>query len=441
MSQKVSTMSNGAPDMLEDNHLIAAIDVGTTKVCTILGHRAGAKGIRVLAHSSVPCNGLSKGNVADVAATTKAIRRSVHLVQKQTGRRVESAFVGVTGSHIGFQNRRDQLSSIGKNGVITADDLARTPEPLAESIAEPGRQLIHAIRMSYTLDGESGIRNPLGMHSSSVEADTHLTTGGAAFVKRLVQAVEDAGIKIASLVLEPLASAVAVLTPEEKERGAVIVDIGGGTTDLVAFKSGRVCFSAVIPVAGFQFTNDIALTYHTPYEAAEKVKLEYASTDMQISGPNEQISLPIVGRDVELQIRRLDVCQLARERGQELARLVKLKLDEAELGEYRVVLTGGTSNLPGLAALMQRTLTSIVRQGVPDAEGRLPEELKSSAYATGVGILQWAATEYVPSPLELEAEAIAASNEQAEGWMTRLWRQFGTKLAPLALMATKKGRV
>lgn len=427
--------------MLENTQMITAIDIGTTKVCAVVGKRDQANGIHVIAHSTVPCRGLSKGNVVDIAATTEAVGQAVQLIEGQSGHRVESAFVGVTGSHIAFQNRLDRLSSMSKNGVITADDLARTPKPLAESIAEPGRNLIHAIRMSYTLDGESGIRNPLGMHSGLVEAETHLVTGDAGFVHRLVQAVEGAGIKIVSLVLEPLASAASVLTPEEKERGVVVVDIGGGTTDIIAFQGGRVRYSAVIPVAGFQFTNDIVLTYHTTYDAAESVKLEYASTDVQVSGPNEDISLPVVGRDAELQIQRLDVCQLARERGQELARLVKLKLDEADIDGYRVVLTGGTSNMPGLASLMQRILTTPVRQGVPDLGNTIPAGLRNAAYATGVGILQWATTEYDPSPLELEASAKTVLFESSEGWMVRLWKQFGTNFAPLALMATKKERV
>jgi cell division protein FtsA len=394
-----SLRSDGTSRTAMETGIFAAIDVGTTKVCTILGRRNGKRGIQVLGHSTVPCSGLRKGNVTDVAATEEAVRESISQVEHATGHRIESAFVGITGSHVSFENRRDRLEAVGESGVITAGDLSRAPESLASAASDPGRRLLHAVRMSYALDGEEGIRNPLGMHSRDIEVETHVVTGGVAFINRLVRAVEKAGITVASLVLEPLASGLAVLTPEEKERGALLVDMGGGTTDVVGFRQGRICFTGVIPVGGYQFTNDISLTFNTPYQAAEAAKLNYAGTELQASFADQEISLPVIGREAAVRVSRLDICQLTRERAQELARMIKLLLSDAQLGDpsgISFVLTGGASNLPGLPALIQRTLAIPVRHGVPNVRGAIPDELKDPAYATSVGILVWVATEYVP---------------------------------------------
>ena len=428
--------------MRVETETVAAIDVGTTKVCTIVGRKSRTRGVDVLGHSTVPCDGLQKGNVVDIAATEKAVRESIKIAEGKTGQRIESACVGVTGAHIGFENRRDSLASVGEHGVITAQDLNGTTEVLARSNGDPRRRIIHSIRTSYSLDGEAGIRNPLGMHTSQVEVETHLVTGGMPFISKLVQAVEQAGARVSALVLEPLASGMAILTPQEKERGVVLLDMGGGTTDVVAFRQGRIFYTGVIPVGGYQFTNDIALTFNTNYAAAEAVKLKHASTEMQMAGANEEIMLPVVGQRTELRVQRMDICQLTRERAQELTRLVKFKLDEAQIAEpssMRVVVTGGASNLPGLVSLMQRGLAMPVRHGVPDVQGTLPDELKDSAHATSVGILLWALSEYVPARGGNHRPQIQSGERGPTGLLSGLVRQL-SKLMPATIFATRKGR-
>jgi cell division protein FtsA len=362
-----------------------------------------------------------------------------------TGHRVGSAFVGVTGAHISFENRRDELSSAGERGVITADDLSMQPASVAASVDGPGRKLLHAITMSYSLDGAVGIRNPLGMHSRSVDVDTHLVTGGAHFIDKLVEAVESAGITVESLVLEPLASGLAVLTPEEKERGAVIVDMGGGTSDIVGFSHGQISYTGVIPVGGYQFTNDISLTFNTTYEAAETAKLKYASTELAPSNGGEEIPLPVIGQGAEVRVQRQDICQLTRERAHELARLVRIKLDEAQMPDSvfgpRLVLTGGTSNLPGLATLMRRTLNMPVRHGVPEVKGTLPKELKDPAYATSVGILLWALTEYLPAVSTISNGGNGHIEAGPKGFMSLVFGRLLARFMPLALFAARKWRI
>ena len=429
--------------MSADGALITAIDVGTTKVCTIVGRRLGATGVQVLAHSTVPCDGLRKGNVYDVTITAAAVRDSIEKVELATGLSIKSASVGITGSHVCFENRRDKLEAAGATGVITADDMNRTPKPIASARAEPGRKILHTIRRSYALDGETGIRNPLGMHSRDIEVETHVVTAGSPYVNKLVKAVEDAGVRVEYLVLEPLASGMAVLKPDEQQRGAIVVDIGGGTTDVVGVQKGRICYTGVIPVGGYQFTNDIAATFNTPYPAAEATKLRYGNTEIPINGAHDEISLPAADKDIDVKVRRIDICRLTRERAQELIQLVGIKLEEADMEDpsgVQVVLTGGASNLPGLPELMQRRLDTQVRQGVPDGQWPIPEDLRNPSYATSVGILLWAAT---------EAQAAAKSSRSTNnngtnathkgGFLSVLFRRI-TRRGPLAVFIGKRGR-
>lgn len=432
--------------MMSDE-IVAAIDVGTTKVCTIVGRRFGKRGIQVLGYSTVKSTGLRKGNVADSAATERAVRASIKAIQEKTGYRVDSAFVGITGAHVSFENRHAKLRTRNSRGIVTSDDIQRAPKKLSESVDAPGRRVIHANTISYALDGETGIRNPLGMHTKEMDVETHFVTGSEKFIDRLVGAVEAAGVKVESLVLEPLASGLSVLTPEERESGAVIVDIGGGTTDIVGFKGSRVYYTGVIPVGGYQFTNDIALSFNSPYEAAEAVKLEYASAEFQAASVDEQIAMPVVGRDKELKVNRLEICQLARERALELARMIKVKLDaerDADVDDSILVLTGGASNLPGLAHLMKKCVGINVRQGVPDVNGTVPAELKDPTYATGVGILLWALTEYIPEGVDSNKKAakqgVTSKSAQLNGFFGSLKQRFAG-LVPALFFAPKKGRI
>lgn len=379
--------------MMQDSKILTAIDVGTTKVCTIIAKKLDSGRFEVLGHSLVPCNGLSKGNVDDVIATQRAVSQSLQEAQQKAGIKVTSAHVGVTGSHVSFENRFDTMDWVGKHGVITEDDLSRVPETVATASKTFGRKVIHAIPVSYTLDGSPGIKNPMGMHTRHMEVETHLVSGSTTLLDRLIGAVEHSGVKVESLVLEPLASSEAVLTLEERIKGAAVIDIGGGTTDVMVFQGGSIAYSAVIPVGGFQFTNDICLTYNTPYEDAEEAKLNFAHTEPDTVGSLEEITLPVAGRSIGLKVPRRDLCQLMRERAMELMRLIMLKLKEADkldVADFQLVLTGGASNLAGLEQMIKRTLTSNVRIGVPEAHTGIPKELQSPQFSTGVGILIWA---------------------------------------------------
>ena len=414
--------------------MMTAIDVGTTKVCVITGRMSAGGGIEVIGYATVNSRGLRKGSVTDVGATSDAIRRAVEQVEEQTGYQVDSALVGVTGAHVSFQNRRDRLSPRRDVGVITADSLTGSARRLG-SVKDPQHQMIQAVRTSYSVDGEEGIRNPIGMHSDNIEVETHVVVGLSELIEKVEKAVELADVKLDSMVMEPIASGMAVLTDEEKAKGVVMVDMGGGTTDLVAFKDGQICYTGVIPVAGFQFTNDIAMMFNTYYESAEHAKIRYGSAELYSTLENEVFEFPVKGRDMRLKVRGNEISQLTRQRAQELAKLIGLKLDKAGLDEEtrsRVVLTGGASNLQGMDVLMRNTLshwtTSVqVRRGIPEGAGKLPEEISDATYSTGVGMLLWAAANdgLVPADAEIASSRRKGDGNGRKGGIRNMFGLFG----------------
>ena len=428
---------------MENEKLLTAIDVGTSKVCTIVGRKTGPREFEVLAHSVVPCDGLKKGNVADISSTGKAIRASIEEVEQRSGVHVRSAYVGVTGAHIAFENRWQPMEWAGQRGVVTVDDLSRVPAAVAASGTPEDRKLLHIIPMSYSVDGQRGIRNPQGMHSRSLEVETHVVTGGSSFVEQLVKAVESSGIVVEELVLEPLASSEAVLTGEEREEGVALVDVGGGTTDVVVFKNGSISYTAAIPVGGYQFTNDISVTYNTSYAVAEAAKLVYAHTEPYAVRPQEEVSLEVIGRSLPLKVPRRDICQLTRERAQELVRLIMLRLQEAQVEDtsnVRLVITGGTSNLPGLQEFMRRTLTNHVRIGVPDGLGSIPADLKAPAFSTGVGIFLWALDNQGRAPSRATNGRSPVETEGGARLVTRFFKQV-RNLFRVDIFSAKQGRI
>jgi cell division protein FtsA len=418
---------------------VTAIDVGTTKVCTIVGQVSPTNNMEVVAYSTVPCDGLRKGNVHDVNATADAVKKSVQQIEASTGLEIKSAYVGITGSHVSFENRRSQVSA-GNLGVITTAELNR--QPTENTNGDPGRTPLHALTMTYTIDGERGIRNPRGMHSNNVSVDTHHVTASSAYVNKLTMSIENAGIKIDGLVLEPLASGIAILQPDEKRRGVIVVDIGGGTTDVVGFKDGRICYTGVIPVGGYQFTNDIAVTFNTHFEAAEEAKLSHGNTEIPTGTGAVRLKLPVIDNEVDIELRPPDICRLTRERALELIQMVGMKIAESGLADRAgvgIALTGGASNLPGLADLMQRKLNIRVRHGRPEEKWSMPAELSHPSYATGVGILLWSAAQPEISPsIARTHKAMSFLNRKVRSGS--LWSMLRMFFNPMAVVSGRKVR-
>ena len=403
--------------MTQDSKVIAAVDVGTTKVCTIVARQEGARQFSVLSYSVVPSRGMEKGIVTDISEAEESIRSSVSEATGKADKTVTSAYVGITGSHVSFENRNDRIDWAAAKGVITRSDLEKIPQTVAEASKQPGRQVIHALPINYTLDGQRGVVDPLGMHTRRMEVDSHVVSAEVSLVRRLTQAVEKAGFAVQALVLEPLASAESVLSEVEKFEGAVLVDMGGGTSDIIMFNRGIVEYTSVLPIGGFQFTNDMCVAFNTTYDAAEAVKLEYGNTDPATFGALDDVGIPVKSRRVDTRIGLRDISQLLRERAREMLRLIRIKMAEAGIEDTTkttLVLTGGSSRLPGLDALVKRHLTPDVRIGGANPLSELPEVLRGPEFATSVGLLMWAMKHPAP-PLDIGTQQSRRSGENWHG--------------------------
>ena len=382
---------------MQNSKLFAAIDIGTTKVLTVIGKKADDGRIEVIGHGMAPCSGVRKGVVEDVAATQASVRSSVGQAERASGAQVDTAYVGITGMGISYEKRLDTIDWFGKHGVITYNEVEKVPTSVVGIGVNGhhfGRKVIHAIPRSYSIDGMTGVSDPMGMHTSKVDVETHLVQASELEISKITKAVEGAGIKIESLVLEALASSESVLMQEEKVRGAALIDMGGGTTDVMLFKDGAMQYSSVIPVGGYQFTNDICIVYNTTYEAAEDVKLHQASVLPNAARIHEEVSLPVPGGHTSLKVSLHDICQLTRERAQELTRLIILKLREGGIDDptdYRIVLSGGASRLTGFFDMFKVGTSADVRLGAPLGYLGVPRELQTPMCSTATGILLWAA--------------------------------------------------
>lgn len=390
---------------MDNSKVFAAIDIGTTKVLTVIGRDAGDGLIEVLGHGLSPCSGVRKGVVEDVAATQAAVRNSVNKAQNASGTHVDTAFVGITGMGISYQRRRDTIDWVGEHGVITYNDVEKVPTSVVREDGRNGdhygRKVIHAIPRAYSIDGKIGVSDPTGMHSSKLDVETSLVEASEVEIGRLTQVVEGVGIKIESLVLEALASSESILMQEEKILGAAMIDMGGGTTDVMVFRDGKMQYSSVIPVGGYQFTNDICVVYNTPYESAEEIKRMRASVLPDAAKIHEEALMPISGGNTTMKASLHDICQLTRERAQELMRLIILKLREggvSDLTDYRIVLTGGSSRLNGFHELFKVGTGANVRLGTPPGFLGVPRDLQTPMCSTATGILMWAISQHSDEP-------------------------------------------
>lgn len=396
--------------MRQDPGILVAVDVGTTKVCTIIARREDSGGFRVLSFSAAPSGGIAAGVVTDTSEAVESIRNSIQDAARQASVTVESAYIGISGSHVSFENRLDRINGAASRGLITRDDLDRVPEAVAKVSARPGRKVIHALPRSYSLDGQGGIRDPLGMHTTKLDVESHLVLADDDSVRSLRGAIESSGLRVQGMVLNPIASAEAVLTEREKLNGVVLVDIGGGTSDVIVFDRGSIALTAILPVGGFQFTNDICVTYGTNYTSAETVKINQGSADPTGFKAADEVILPVHGQGRERQrhVALRELSQLLRERVFELSRMIRLKMIDAGIedpGSANLALTGGSSRLAGMEDLFKQRLTPNVRVAGPDPALDLPEGLQGPEFSTSVGLLRWA----------LKQPSDAAGSEQLNG--------------------------
>ena len=368
---------------------IGAIDVGTTKVCTIMADATDDGDLRVLGVGVVPSKGLHKGLVVNINEARESIKRSVAVAEQMAGRKLESAYVGVTGRHITSINKSGTVSITRNNQVVSPDDLKRVLEA-ARTIKLPNEQkLLHVIPRGYAVDGQTGVKDPVGMHGTRLDVETHIITAAVTSVQNLTKCIHSIGVEVDDLVMEPLASAEAVLEPDEKMDGVLLADIGGGTTDMALFKDNTIFYTSVLPVAGYQVTRDVSVGLGITHEMAEEMKKRYGDvTPKDVDPTAKEISISGDGHSISYS----DLSEIIKVRVSEILRLIMLELpqnDYHKLIPAGLVITGGGANLPGIAELGQEITHMPVRIGYPMKLNGVSETLDNPAFATAVGLLLW----------------------------------------------------
>jgi cell division protein FtsA len=371
--------------------IVVGIDVGTTKVCTLVGRVEDSRTIRILGVGVEPSEGIKKGMIVDLAAASQAITRSVEKAESTSGMEITSALVSMAGAHVSSVNSRGAAAVNGN--IIEQYDLTHALEQ-ARAVAIPhDREIIHVIQRGFTVDGQDGIRNPKGMHGYRLEVEAHIITASAATSENLRQCVGASGVEIQQFVLNPLASGEVVLTDQERQMGVAVCDIGGGTTDLAIYVDGDVWHTMVLAVGGNHITQDIAHGLRLSFEQAEDVKKQQGYAIRSSVGSEEYFTIRPFGEDRPVQINRRDLAHIVEAR---VAEIFSLTLQEVKRSGYDgllpagMVLTGGTSALPGIKRVAAEVLNMPVRTAQPENLVGLVDKLNSPAYSTSVGLLRWA---------------------------------------------------
>ena len=374
-----------------DDPIVVGIDIGTTKVCTLVARVEGERNMRILGVGIEPSQGIRKGNIVDLAAASTSIARSIEKAQRTSGFEITSALVSLAGAHVELVNSRGVVGISG--GVIDDVDVARAIEA-AQAVAIPhNRQIIHVIQRSFVVDGQDGIRTPIGMHGYRLEVEAHIITAAQSTVENLRECVQAAGVQVTQFVLNPLASAEVVLNETERQMGAIVCDIGGGTTDLAIYIDGDIWHTMVLAVGGNHVTSDIAHGLRLPIEQAEELKKQHGYSIEADIREDEIIPVKSFGTEAPLQVSRRDLAHIIEARVEEIFLLV---LQEIKRSGYDgllpagMVLTGGSSLLPGMRELATSVLGLPVRVAQPERMIGLTDQLHSPAYSTSVGLLYWA---------------------------------------------------
>jgi len=370
---------------------LTSIDVGTTKICTTMADTSEGGGVRIIGVGIAPSRGLHKGLVVNINEAKESIRESIRKAEQASGTKIESAYIGVTGRHVSSINNRGVVAINRSDRLLRRDDLKRVLQ-CARSIKVPSdRKLLHVIPRGYAVDGQTGVKNPVGMHGFRLDVETHIITAAVTSVQNLIKCIRGVGVDIDDLILEPLASSEAVLTEDEKQIGTILADIGGGTTDIAVFKDGSIWHTAILPVAGYQLTRDIAIGLGLPFDIAEEMKKRYGSVMPVYESKMDNLStISEDGHGVSYQ----DLCDILRARVEEILRLILLEMPRSEYETFvpgGLVLTGGSANVSGIEVLGRDILRLPVRVGVPTNIYGIADALRDPAYATSVGLLLWGA--------------------------------------------------
>jgi len=378
--------------------VVVGIDIGTTKVCTLVARLEGDSDMRILGVGIEPAQGIKKGNVVDISAATQSISRSIEKAQRTSGLEIESALVSLAGSHVSAMNSRGVVGISG--GVISQEDIDRALEA-AMAVAMPhNREIIHVIQRGFTVDGQEGIQSPVNFSGFRLEVEAHIITAAAATVENLRQCVNGCNVDVLQFVLNPLASGEVVLNKPERDMGVCVCDIGGGTSDLAIYINGDVWHTNVLPVGGSHITQDVAIGLRISPEQAEQVKKQYGHAITAEVGEGEFFTLRTFGEDQPKQISRRELAYIIEARVEEIFQLLHQEVRRSgydNLLPAGMILTGGTSQLPGIRQLAANVLNMPVRVARPENLVGLVDQLQSPAYSTSVGLLKWSELMTQPS--------------------------------------------
>lgn len=380
--------------MAAKRDIIVGLDIGTTKIAVIVGERDALGKVDIIGIGTAPSKGLRKGVVINIESTVESIRRAVHEAELMAGCEITAVYAGIAGSHIKGFNSHGIVAI--RNKEVSPKDMERVIDA-ARAVAIPmDREILHILPQEYIVDEQDGIREPLGMSGVRLEAKVHIVTGSVSSAQNIVKSANRVGLNVLDIVLEPIASAEAVLSPEEKELGVAIVDIGGGTTDITVFHAGAIKHTAVLPLGGNHLTADIAAGLRTPSSSAEEIKRRYGSALTSIVQNSETIEVPSTGGREPRVVGRHVLAEIIEPRMEEILTLVHRELIRSGFDEFLtggIVLTGGSALLEGIVELGEQVFSLPVRRGFPTGVGGLVDVVNSPAFSTGVGLVLYGAKE------------------------------------------------
>ena len=372
----------------EERKLLVGLDIGTSKVVAIVGELSSEDGLEIIGVGSHNSRGLKRGVIVNIESTVQSIQRAVEEAELMSGCEINTVYTGIAGSHVRSLNSHGIVAIREKE--VSGSDVDRVIDA-ARAVAIPAdQQVLHVIPQEFLIDTQEGIREPIGMAGVRLEAKVHLVTGAVSAAQNIVKCVQRCGLNVDDIVLEQLASNYSVLTEDERDLGICLVDIGGGTTDIAVFFDGAIQHTAVIPIAGDQVTNDIAVSLRTPTQYAEEIKIKYACALSQLANTEETIEVPSVGDRPPRRLARQTLAEVVEPRYEELFALVRDELRRSgflELTAAGVVLTGGSSKMEGAVELAEEVFHMPVRLGVPQYVQGLADVVRNPIHATGVGLL------------------------------------------------------
>jgi cell division protein FtsA len=390
---------------LPQDEVIVGLDIGTTKVCAVIGQYGENNTLEVTGVGSSPTRGLRRGIIINIESTVKSIVEAIEAAEMMSGREVSEVFTGISGAHIEGINSRGVVAVTGKGREIIKEDVERVIDAAKAIVIPMDRVILHVIPQEYIVDDQGGIKNPAGMIGVRLESEVHIVTGSLSAAQNIMKSVNRAGFKVNELIFESLAASRAVLSQDEKELGVLMIDLGGGTTNILVHIEGSPYHSSILSIGGDQVTSDLSIMLKTPLDSAEKIKQEAGCCYMDMLAEDEEVQIPRVGGRPPERISRKRIAQIIQPRMEEIFRLTREQIENKgylnRLGGG-VVVVGGGALLPGVTELATETFGLPVRVGYPMKLGGLVEEYSSPEYATAVGLLLYGARREETAGLDLQ---------------------------------------